>query len=179
MRSYSNKSDFFDRLLPKPIRTEFLVFTSSLRQDELLNRIRALLDRTRGFVFTPNIGGRFISSTEFKAYPKWSLIVIRGSYRPSVELTAEVVPMDHGSALEISIRSNWVFGVLALAVPLVGVVWLVLVPKDHLTDISLKEWLVGLGYVASFPTISLLLAYIAKRRFLRTIRREFDLVRQR
>lgn len=168
--------DFFDRILPGPIRTEEFTFHSDQSPEVLVGRMRDLFEKTRGLVFSPNLCGEFTSAYGFKAQPKWSLLVInKGQSGPAVRMKGEVSAYGGGSLVSIELIPHWTLGVLALFPPLVALIWLIAVPKSHLADITVQEVMVPFAFVLFFPAFSLTSAWVAKRLFKRNFMSYFKL----
>lgn len=168
--------DFFDRVFPKPIRTEGFKFYTDQSPEALIRRIGEVFEKTRGFVFSPNLTGEFTSAYTFKARPKWSLLVINnGTTGPAVRMNGEVSVYGSGSLVAIELIAHWTLALFALLPPAIAVVWLIMVPKEHLYDLSMRDAVVPLGLVLFFPTFALLSAWIAKRLFKRTFVACFNL----
>ncbi|MEO8589534.1 MAG: hypothetical protein ABI432_09210 [Flavobacteriales bacterium] len=170
--------DFFDRILPKPIRTEEFVFYSDRSPELLVRDIQGVFEKTRGFVFSPNLTGEFTSAYSFKARPKWSLLVInKGTTGPAVRMRGEVNPSGSGSTVEIELSVHWTLGLFVLLPPAIALVWFIMVPKDRLLPLSSEDSIAPVGLLLFLPSFELLSAWVAKRLFKRNFVRCFKLTK--
>lgn len=166
--------DIFDRVLPKPVRPEQFFFYNERAPDQLVQDMNKVFASTRGFVFSPNLAGEFMSAYTFRAQPKWSLIFIRGG-GTAVRMKGEVTPQGSGSLITIRLLANWTFALFVLFPPSLVLLWLIMVPKDRLPEFPSEDLLAPIGLLVFFPTCALLTAWIAKRRFKQNFIRHFQL----
>jgi len=170
--------DFFDRILPKPIRTEEFTFYSHRTPELLVREIQGVFEKTRGFAFSPNLTGEFTSAYSFKAQPKWSLLVINNSSTgPAVRMRGEVNPSGSGSAVEIKLSAHWTLGLFALFPPALALIWVIMVPKDYFQSFSVEDCIAPTALLLFLPTFALSSAWVAKRLFKRNFVRCFNLTK--
>jgi len=162
----SARMDFFDRILPKPVRTEAFTFYSKRSPEALVHNMQEVFDRTRGFVFTPNLTGEFVSAYEFNAQPKWSLLVInKANTGPAVRMKGEVSGHGSGSLVEVELTAHWTLALFVLLPPAIALVGLIMVPKEHLSGITPKDAGIAMTAILFIPMGALISAWLAKRLF--------------
>lgn len=168
--------DFFDRLLPKPIRNEEFLFYSDLGPDMLIRDMRELFERNRGWALSPNLYGEFTSGDTFRARPKWSLLVInRAMTGPAVRMRGEVRSHGSGSAVAIELIPHWTLGLFVMFPIALVLVVMIMVPKERWAATSMEDFVVPMLLLLSFITMGLAGAWIAKKLFKRNFVRFFKL----
>lgn len=173
--------DFFDRLLPKPIRNEEFVFTSGLTPDQLAKEIRETFKGTRYLNFSPNLTGHFISAYEFNAQPKWSLLVVSAGSMifPAVRMNGIIGGLGSGSSVHITLIPSWILGFFSMAPVALAMVLLITVPNENLARWSTEGVTKMAMFLVSLMSFTLLVTWIAKHRFKRNFVKQFKLLPHR
>lgn len=168
--------DFFDRLLPKPIRNEEFLCYSDRSPDVLIRDMRELFERNRGWALTPNLYGSFTSRDTFRVRPKWSLLVInRAMTGPAVRMRGEVRSHGTGSIVAIELIAHWTLGLFVMFPILLVLVVIIMVPKERWAATSMEDFVVPVCFLLSFITLGLAGAWISKKLFKRNFVRYFKL----
>ena len=161
------------RLLPKQILTEEFCYYSDKSIDELKTDIQNLFDKTKGWNFSVNLTGKFISEFEFKMTPKWQLITISNFERDISYLNGQLFSDKlKRTRVVFTVRPNSIFLIFFLIFPIIGT-YIFINENTNGDNIDIK--IAGLVFTLIVPAITLIIAHFAKQGIKNRFVETFDL----
>ena len=161
------------RLLPKQIWKEEFYYYSDKSVDGLKSEIQQLFAKTKGWNFSVNLKGEFISDYEFKMTPKWQFAVIKSFEREVSYLNGQIFSDElNRTRVTFTVRPNSILLIFFFAFPLFGI--FALTTNNIKGDVN-EARIVGAIFTFVVPTLMLLFGHLAKQGIKNRFIKTFDL----
>lgn len=161
------------RLLPKQIWKEEFEYYSNKSVDGLKSEIQQLFDKTKGWNFSVNLTGEFISEYEFKMTPKWQFAVIKSLEREVSYLNGQIFSDElKRTRVTFTVRPNSILLIFFFVFPLLGIFALT---TDNINGDINEARIVGAVFTLVVPSLMTLFGHFAKQGIKNRFVETFDL----
>lgn len=137
------------------------------------SEIQQLFDKTKGWNFSVNLTGEFVSDYEFKMTPKWQFAVIRSFEREVSYLNGQIFPDElKRTRVTFTVRPNSILLIFFFLFPVFG---LFALTTNNLKGEIDEARIIGLVFTLGVPALMLLFGHFAKQELKNRFVKTFDL----